>query len=125
MSDSFPSFERAFRANVNGCRRTCECGIEYWDTYNEGYTWGESELEELEQLQQEGKARPLDYAVGVVEFEGREYVDGCSCWHERAERVIGFLNAHAEAIAEYLSLEKERLTRQAAAAPVVRSTHEL
>jgi hypothetical protein len=38
--------------------------------------------------------------------EGRYYVDGCTCWHERAKKIIGFLIHHDEAIAEFLTLEK-------------------
>lgn len=114
---NFDSFERAFRGRVNGCRRTCACGIEYWDAHNTGYDWEEGEIEAL---RSDPNARALDYAVGLVEFEGRYYVDGCTCWHERAKRIASWLDAHAGAIAEYLSLERERKVRAADAAPVVR-----
>src|SRR5437868_10572044 len=43
-SEMFASFEAAFRGRVSGCRRRCECGIEYWDTYNHGYDWNDGEL---------------------------------------------------------------------------------
>lgn len=119
MSASFDAFERAFRGGVSGFRRTCECGIEYWDGYNSGYDLEDGEAEQLEKMRLEGRARSLPHSVGVVEFEGRYYVDGCDCWHPRAERVIQFLNEHAVAIAEYLTLEKKRKQREAEAAPVV------
>ncbi len=111
---SFESFEKAFRGH-----QQCACGIIFWDAYNGGYSVEDSEYEALESLKAQGKARSLDHAVGSIEFEGREYVDGCECWHERATRVIGFLDGHAEAIASYLSLEKKRKQREADAAPVV------
>ena len=115
--NSFDSFERAFRGDITGCRRRCECGVTYWDSHNTGYTWDDGEVEELEN---DPKAKALDYAVGVIEFEGRYYVDGCTCWHERAKRIIGFIEAHAVAIAEFLSLEKERKQQAANTSPVVR-----
>lgn len=120
MADSaqgaFDSFERAFRGGVGGFRRRCECGVEYWDAHNVGYDWDEGEIEAL---QNDPKAKALDYAVGVVEFEGHLYVDGCTCWHKRAKRVIAFLEEHAEAIAQFLSLEKRRKQIEADRSPVV------
>lgn len=113
---SFENFEQAFRGGVSGLRRTCECGVEYWDSYNSGYDWEEGEREALEA---DPKAKALDHSVGVVELEGRYYVDGCTCWHKRAEQVIRFLNEHAVAIAEYLTLEKKRKQAEADAAPRV------
>ena len=113
----FENFEKAFRGGVNGCRRRCECGVEYYDTYNRGYDWDEGELDALEA---DPNAKALDHAVGLVEFEGRYYVDGCTCWHERAKRLIKFIKDHDAAIAEFLSLERERLQREAESAPLVR-----
>jgi len=112
----FENFERAFRAGVSGPRHTCECGITYFDTYNTGYSWEDGEFEALERLP---TAKPLDHAVGIIEFEGKQYVDGCTCWHDRAKRLITFFDYHAEGIAEYLSLEKARKTAEAARSPVV------
>lgn len=117
MTPSFDSFERAFRGGVNGCRMRCECGVEYWDAYNGGYDWNEGEIKAL---QKDPNTRALDHAVGVVTFEGHAFVDGCTCWHERASRIIGFLNGHAEAIAAYLTEEKKRKTADAERAPVVK-----
>ena len=113
---TFDNFERAFRPGVAGCLGRCECGVVYYDAYNRGYDWNEGEFDALEA---DPKAIGLDHAVGYVEFEGRRYVDGCTCWHERAKRVIAFLQGHAGQIAEFLSLEKARKTREAEQAPVV------
>ena len=57
--------------------------------------------------------------MGIVEFEGSRFVDGCDCWHERAKLVILFLQAHAAEIATFLTLEKARKQREAERAPVV------
>jgi len=116
---AFSSFELAFRGRVNGCRRDCECGIVFYDTYNHGYSWEEGEIDELEQLAKEGKAKGVEHAVGVIEFEGRYYVDACTCWHDRAKKIINFLLSHDEAIADFLGREKNRKTREAAEAPEV------
>lgn len=117
MSTSFESFEKAFRGGINGLRRTCECGVEYWDSYNSGYDWDEGEREALED---DPTKIPVSYAVGIIEFEGRTYVDACTCWHERAKRIASWIDSHAEAIAEYLSLEKKRKQNEADRSPVVK-----
>jgi len=112
------NFERAFSGGVNGCRRDCYCGKEFWDAYNEGYSWNEGEREALEKSK---TAVPLSYAVGLVVFEGREYVDGCDCWHKRAEHIMAFIDAHDEQIARYLNLERERKIADATRVPVVKT----
>jgi hypothetical protein len=83
---------------------------------NSGYDWDEGEYEALVA---DPNATALNYAVGVVEFEGRYFVDGCDCWHDRARKIIGFLINHDEAIALFLTLEKERKRREADRSPVV------
>jgi hypothetical protein len=114
--DVLKNFEKAFRGRVNGCRRRCDCGIEYWDAHNFGYDWEEGEVDAL---QADPNARPLPYAVGLIEFEGRYFVDGCSCWHPRAERIIAWLQQHADGIAQFLTLEKRRKQLAADIAPTV------
>lgn len=117
-SSEWDSFERAFDARVCGCRAACRCGRVFWDNYNSGYDWYE---DELKALISNPLATPVAYAVGYVEFEGSSYVLDCDCWRDRALRIRGFLDGHAEQIAEYLSLEKRRLEVAAARAPEVRS----
>lgn len=113
---AFENFERAFRGRVSGCRRVCDCGVEYWDNYNGGYDWDEGELDALAA---DPNAKPLPHSVGVIEFEGRVFVDGCRCWHPRAKKLIEWIDAHASEIAEYLTLEKKRKQQDADNAPVV------
>lgn len=100
------NFERAFRTRVTGCRRTCNCGREFYDAANEGYSWEDGDLAPLEK---DPQATPLNHAVGMVEFEGREYVSACTCWHKRAETIINFLLGHKDGIVRFLTLEKQRL----------------
>lgn len=110
------NFERAFRSGIHGCRNRCACGREFYDNYNEGYSWDDGELEALKT---DPSAVALDYAPGVIEFEGGQYVDGCSCWHARAQFVMRFIDSHALPIATYLTLEKQRKQTCADESPVV------
>jgi hypothetical protein len=115
---SWESFEEAFRGRVSGCVRDCECGRTFWDGYNSGYSW---EAGEVERLEADPKATRLGYGVEIIEFEGRSYVSDCDCWHQRAIRIIAFLRGHDEAIADFLTAEKERKMRAADRSPTVKS----
>ena len=108
-------FERAFTGRLAGCRLRCHCGKTYFDSHNACYDWERGELEALHA----GAGTACDYAPGTIEFEGRTYVNACTCWHNRAEKIAGFIDAHAHEIAEYLSLEKKRKQAEAADAPTV------
>lgn len=116
INNKLENFEAAFSGNTYGCRRTCECGHEYWDTCNHDYDWEPGEVESLEK---DPNATGVDYAIGTIEFEGCQYADACTCWHERAKTIMGFIDGHAREIAKYLSLEKQRKQRIADAAPIV------
>lgn len=116
IDDKFRNFREAFSNGTAGCRRTCACGIEYYDAVN-SYDWEEGEIEALEKNK---KAKGLDHSCGDMGFEGREYVDACDCWHNRAEQLIKFLDRHSHKIAEYLTLEKKRKQSAADHSAVVR-----
>lgn len=109
------NFEQAFSGRVASCRLRCHCGKTYFDNHNGGYDWDRGELEAL----QAGEGVPVGYAPGSIEFEGRQYVNACTCWHERAGKIIGFVDGHAHEIASYLALEKKRKQAEAADAPTV------
>lgn len=113
--EQLTNFERAFTTNSGGCRRTCECGREF---YNPDHTWT-WEPGELDALADDPNANAVDYTVGEVVFEGKEYANPCDCWHPRARKIIVWLYYHGEGIAQFLSLEKKRLLDEAKAAPVV------
>jgi hypothetical protein len=51
------------------------------------------------------KATMLEGDVGFVAFEGRVYVQSCNCWHDRAKKIIGFLDSHHDSAADYLNGE--------------------
>lgn len=110
------NFERAFRDGSGGCRRTCECGKTYFHDDDGGYDWEEGEIE---QLRKDKNATALDYCPSDISFEGKQYVDACPCWHERAKQIMRFLDSHGHKIADYFRLEKERKQEEADHSPTV------
>src|SRR4051812_19397927 len=108
-------FDRAFDSHTGHCRTSCECGKEFYDHAN-SYDWEEGEKEKLEA---DPNAVGVSYTVGTLTFEGRKYCCDCTCWHARAEHIMGFIDNHAAQIAEYLTLQKKEKQRVANAAPVV------
>ena len=111
-------FERAFSSGGAGCRRTCQCGREFYDWYNT-YDWEEGELEALNE---NPNAEGHDFSIGTLYIEGEEFCECCNCWHGRAEQIMKWLDAHARPIAKYLSLMKEEKQRQADIAPTVKAS---
>lgn len=93
-------FERATDAGAGLCSFTCECGKHYYRT-DDDIDWTADELEKLEK---EGHGLP--HSIGVIRFEGKQYVSDCDCWHERASQIIGFLESHHNEIATFLKLLK-------------------
>jgi hypothetical protein len=108
------AFLRAFRDTVGGCRMDCACGLTYYEP-DGGWDWERGELEALEA---DPKARRVDYTPGLLTFEGRSYVDGCTCWHQRAQRIEAFIQGHDREIAAYLNERAERMRATAAATEV-------
>lgn len=109
-------FERAFTSGLSGCRRTCHCGREFYDAGN-SCDWEDGEFEALEK---DANATAVDYSVGTVVFEGREYAMDCECWKARASNIVGFVLGHDRQIAEFLSLEKGAAVNEANRKPLVR-----
>ena len=109
-------FIKSFTSNSGGCRRTCFCQKEFYDNFNEGYTWDEGELESLLENK---NATPLNYSVESVIINGREYVSDCDCWHKIAEAIVTFLDNNSYAVAAYLTNEKKRKRDEADNSPTV------
>lgn len=107
------SFIDAFQNAGGSCRAMCECGKQFYAPDGQ-WDWFEGELEELAKT-----AEIVEGHVSLIEFEGSAYVLECNCWHERAKRIMAFIDGHAEAIAKYLTLEKKRKQFEADQAPVV------
>jgi hypothetical protein len=95
------NFIQAFGTHGSCNRAKCDCGQEF---YNPAGDWA---------------AKPLDYAVGTLEFDGHVYCVDCTCWHLPALKHISCINAHAQAIVDFLRLEKARKQREADLSPVL------
>lgn len=102
------SFESAFMTGTGSCRMRCECGKEFYDGVH-GLGWEEGELEALKK----SNAVEMDHGPSSIDFEGRFYVADCDCWHERATRIISFLDGHASKIISFYLAERKRLARKA------------
>jgi hypothetical protein len=109
------NFLKAFDTHCGGIRRTCECGREFYN-YMDANCFDPGELQDL---QADPTATGLDYTIDTFLVEGKEYVIDCDCWHGRVATLIAWIDAHGRHIAEYLTLEKQRLLREANAAPTV------
>lgn len=107
-------FRDAFRSNHGGCRGTCQCGAEFYNPEG-GWDWEEGELEKLEK----SNAQALEWTVGFIDMEGKEFVADCSCWHPRAGQIVKWLRADGYGIARFLSLDKKRMEAEAKFAPTV------
>lgn len=115
FDEKLENFTEAFDSGVGSCRATCHCGREF---YNPDCSW-DFEEGELEELENDGNTIALERAVNYVEFEGRTYVSDCTCWYERAGKIMNFIDGHGHKIARYLALEKKRKEREAELSPVV------
>ena len=113
--DKFQNFKEAFSPPIGSCAARCNCGRDF---YNPDSSWDFDEGE-LERLESDPEATALEYSVGYIEFEGSQYVWDCDCWHDRAKKIIAFIDAHAKSIVEYLKLEKNRKLKEANASAVL------
>jgi len=109
------NFDRAF-SHMRTNRFRCECGQEFWDSYNSSYDWAEGERESLVA---DPNAVACEHAIDVIDIEGREYANSCGCWRPRASRIIKWLENHRTEVATFLRLEKERLVQEAMQLPTV------
>jgi hypothetical protein len=117
LKGKLASFEESFFGGISGCSMECQCGKLYYDAYNTGYDWEEGEFEGLEE---DEEALAVNHSVGTLYIGGKEYVCVCKCWHEKANEIIKFIDSNSHQIANYLSLEKEKASKDAAKMPTVR-----
>ncbi len=101
-------FEEAFRDMTAGSWRTCVCGKDFYNSGG-GWDWEDGELEALEKNK---TAIDLDYSVGTITFEGKEYCLDCNCWHKRALMIFGFVMSHNLMIVElFRAVKKHELAK--------------
>lgn len=102
------NFERAFRVPVSSCRGECHCGKVFYTSCG-GWDFEEGEIERLEEI----GATDVEYAIGYVRLEGKEYVDSCDCRNERVDTILNFIDSHAYQIADYLNITSRQLSDKA------------
>lgn len=108
------TFEEIWAAGAAGCVNTCHCGKTYYDRAN-SYDWEDGEFEELEA---DLSIIALEHAVTLLDLDGQLYVMDCECWHDKAERIMNWLDANAERIGNYFRLEKIRRIAEAENLPI-------
>lgn len=111
MSAKMSGFEEAFRDGAGSSRIDCACGKIYFDEKCWGFEEGERE-----KIVAAG-AIELEWGPSYITLEGQSFCIDCDCWHPRAERVMRFLDGHAQKIAKYFAAEKDRKMAEAFAVP--------
>jgi len=92
-------------------RGQCACGKTFYDSCGH-WDWQDGELEALIE---DDNSHDLWSGVRFIEFEGKQYVSACDCWHKRALVIIGFVDSHCREIACYLMAERKRKIEKAVA----------
>lgn len=113
--DRIKIFEQAFRSPRSSMQETCGCGRIFFDFAN-SWDWEDGEQEAL---LENPNATALLYSVECVSIDGKEYVIDCDCWHEKATRIMGWIDAHDDQLVEFFKLDKERLETLARNAVVI------
>ena len=101
-------FEEAFGSDTAGSCRECDCGKVFYNS-NGGWDWEDGELAGLNG----SDAVDLDYSVGTVIFESKEYCKDCTCWHKRALAIFDFLVTHNYKIASFFKHYKAQKQKEA------------
>lgn len=115
LTGQLANFEEAFSLCISSLREECNCGKVYYDTYND-YDWGEGEYENLEN---NPNSVPVCHSIGTIQFDSKRYVNVCDCWHEQAQKYLNWLGCFSKEVANFLSMEKKRLSIEAANIPLV------
>lgn len=94
------SFREAFSGRTSSTFTFCDCGEQFGNEEN-------------------SQDLVISKWYGMIEFEGKQYVEECGCWRERARHIAHWIDSHKHEIAKYLQLEKARLTKFAEDHPTV------
>lgn len=101
----FENFEKAWGTRSAGCYEYCACGRVFYDVEN-SYDWNEGEMD---QLRANPNAFARSYGIERVNIDGVIYASDCDCWHEKATRIINWLDVNRYNLKEYFELERKRL----------------
>lgn len=109
------SFKEAFSTDHASSRGLCDCGREYYNSTG-AWDWHDGELKKL---QADTRAEDLNCSIGFIEFTGRTFVVQCTCWHDRANLLMRFMDTPGHNIATYLRCEKIRKLEEARRMPEI------
>lgn len=106
-------FSDAFASGCGGCVRVCACGKTHFDNTDNGWDWGEDELEAIEAQAklQPGQYVARDGQVSTLTIDGKEIVLGCNC--DTARNYERFITTHEVQIADYLRKRSKALRTRA------------
>lgn len=106
-------FLKIFDSHTGGCVRECSCGRTHFDISDNGWTWGNGELEKLKEKAKKNPDRyiEVDGAVSTMNVGGEEIVEGCQC--DRASIHESFIRDNAVQIKKYLQ-EWSKILREKA-----------
>lgn len=110
------AFVLAFSSHVSGSVRDCACGRTFYNPDTRSWDWEDGELDDLNN---DATATPVDWSVGTIFLEGQEFVTDCDCWRKRAARIVRWMQTHDHAIAEWLRIQKRMHEETAQRSPVV------
>lgn len=105
MNAKLEIFVNAFSMNISSIHETCACGKHYYESGEED-ACKEMKLPLKDAIAVEG-------SIKTVTLDGESYVHDCSCWKEKANAIMKFLDSNRSSIAEYLNNEKKRRLEQA------------
>jgi len=106
-------FLKVFDSHTGGCVRECSCGRTHFDISDNGWTWGDGELE---RLKEKASIFPecyieVDGTVSTMNVGGEEIVEGCKC--KKAKEYESFIRDNAVQIKEYLQEWSKALREKA------------
>ena len=105
MDEKLENFINAF-SDCSTVKLQCACGKSYADSAHF------PDIDEPDDAIHESYEYS-DHPIGIVEFEGVAYAHLCTCWHERAQKIMNFCDHHRGGIIQYFSSEKQRLLAEA------------
>ena len=117
-------FNEVFRSGWSGRIRVCDCGITYFDGYND-CDWEDGELEKL---RQKARDKPklyveVDCSVSTIEIGPSQLVIDCTCG--QAKRYEDFILNHAHQLAKYLNKTAVLLREESALIEVKNETNKI
>jgi len=110
MIPQLESFRKAFIHKSSGCLQVCDCGRVFFEDSEDDWDW---EKGEFDRLIEDPEASRLDYPPSMISFGGSEYCESCTCWYEKAEKLISRLDRFDKELCSYFAFERIRKIKEA------------